>query len=90
MKAYFKSSFYKTSNPHFRISSYATTSTADSVYIIGGFTFGSPKRSSTIAKYSEGSWTKTGSLKEGRSRHGAITIEGIIMIIGGVPNSGST
>jgi len=73
-----------------RISGYATASTDDSIYIIGGYTNGSPKRSPTIAKYSEGSWTKTGSLKQARSGHGAMTIEGITMIIGGMFNSGLT
>ena len=60
------------------------------MYIIGGLTDSSPLRSSTIAKYSDSSWTKPGSLKEGRSSHGAITIEGITMIIGGLDGSGST
>jgi len=73
-----------------RISGYATASTDDSVYIISGYTNGSPKRSPTIAKYSNGSWTKTGSLKKSRSGHGAITIEGMTMIIGGWDGSGST
>ena len=81
LKTNFKSSFYKTSNPHFRISDYATTSTAESVFIIGGWT--GSTQSSKIAKYSDGSWTKPGSLKKSRSSHGAITIEGITMIIGG-------
>ena len=79
-----------TTIPYLRISSYATTSTDDSVYIIGGLTDSSPLRSSTIAKYSDSSWTKPGSLKQARSGHGAITIEGITMTIGGVPNSAST
>ena len=90
MKTNFKSSFYKTSNPHFRISKYGTTSTAESVFIIGGYTKVSPYRSSTIAKYSDDVWTKSGSLKEARLGHGAITIEGITMIIGGLDGSGST
>ena len=82
IEKYFKPSFYKTSNPHLRIFSYATTSTDDSVYIIGGY-ISSSSPSSTIAKYSGGSWTKTGSLKQARLGHGAITLEGITMIIGG-------
>ena len=44
----------------------------------------------TIAKYSDGIWTKVGNLKHGRSYHGAITIEGRTMIIGGLYGSGST
>jgi len=67
------------------ISSYATTSTDESVYIIGGWT--GSTQSSTIARYSNGSWTKPGSLKQGRTGHGAITIEGITMILGGEFNS---
>ena len=75
---------------YFRISYYATTSTDTSVYIIGGLTNGSPSRSTTIAKYCDGLWSEPGSLKQGRYAHGAITTEGRTMIIGGVPNSGST
>ena len=41
-------------NLYFSISYYATTSTITSVYIIGGVTNGSPRRSSTIAKYRNG------------------------------------
>ena len=68
---------------YFRITRYAATSTDTSVYIIGGFTNGSPSRSTTIAKYSDGFWSEPGSLKQGRYAHGAITIEGKTMIIGG-------
>jgi len=74
-----------------RISGYATASTAESVFIIGGWT--RSIRLSTIAKYSDGSWTKLGSLKQARNNHGAITIEGITMIVGGwdgIHGSGST
>ena len=68
---------------YFRISSYATANTEDSVYIIGGFTGGSPWRTSTIAKYKDNIWTIAGNLKQARAGHGAITIKGRTMIIGG-------
>ena len=68
-----------------RICAYATTSTAQSVYIIGGWTRAtSPKTTSTIAKYSNDIWSwKVSSLNERRSSHGAITVNGLTMIIGG-------
>ena len=62
--------------------SYATTSTSRSVYIIGGWT-GKEKRISTIAKYNNGIWTNAGDLKDVRSAHGAISLKGFTMIIGG-------
>ena len=72
---------------YFRISHYATTHTEDSVYIIGGRTDAgdsrSPKRTSTIAKYKNDIWTIAGNLKQARYSHGAITVEGRTMIIGG-------
>ena len=79
---------------YFRIASYATTSTEEGVYIIGGWNGWidrSPSRSSTIAKYSDSIWTNTGRLKLARSRHVALTVEGITMIFGGWDgNYGST
>ena len=74
---------------YFRISHYATTNTEDSVYVIGGFTEGSLRRTSTIAKYKNDIWTIAGNLKQGRSSHGAITVKGRTIIIGGY-NGGST
>ena len=72
------------SNSSFRISEYATTHTADSVYIIGGCTDDSAQtRLSTIAKYKNDIWTIAGNLKQARSSHGAITVNGLVMIIGG-------
>ena len=75
---------------YFSISRYATTSTEESVYIIGGDINESPWRSPTIAKYSDGIWTKPGSMVMGRIAHGAITIEERIIIIGGLPQRGPT
>ena len=75
----------------FRIADYATTATDESVYIIGGYTYGAPEYLSIIAKYGDDKWTNVGSLKKGRKSHGAIIIEGTTMIIGGWHgSSGST
>ena len=68
---------------------YATASTVDSVYIIGGYTAGSPSCTSTIAEYKDGNWKSVGNLAQSRFRHGAITSESTTMVIGGTPNSGS-
>merc|ERR1712126_80019 len=72
-----------------RIYEYATTHTEDSVYIIGGRN--DPRyRISTIAKYKDDIWTIAGNLKQKRAGHGAITIKGRIMIIGGGPYTTNT
>ena len=68
---------------YFSIHGYATTHTEDSVYIIGGYTYGSPKVISTIAQYKDDIWTIAGNLKQARSHHGAIIVNGLVMIIGG-------
>ena len=60
---------------------YATTHTADSVYIIGGW--GDSFTTSTIAKYKNDIWTIAGNLNQARYGHGAITVNGLVMIIGG-------
>ena len=75
---------------YFRIVRYETTYTEDSVYIIGGFTWGTPSRISTIAQYKDDIWTIAGNLKQTRSSRGAITVKGKTMIIGGYPQSGTT
>ena len=76
---------------YFRITSYATTHTEDSVYIIGGATKSyTLKMTSTIAQYKDDIWTIAGKLKEARSQHEAITVKGRTMIIGGYPKSGTT
>ena len=71
-----------------RLSYYATTNTKESVFIIGGYTDGSPSRISTIAQFEDGIWKNAGSLMQARSNHGAISLEGITMILGGSPISG--
>ena len=70
-----------------RIYAYATTHTEESVYIIGGSTDGSPRRTSTIAKYKNDIWAIAGKLQLARERHGAITVNGRTLIIGGWPKS---
>ena len=69
----------------FRIAYYATTSTDDSVYIIGGFTYDSSTSSRTpiIAEYKNNQWRNAGSLNQSRYAHGAITSGGLTMVIGG-------
>ena len=72
-------------------------STETSVYIMSGTTkmagatAGSAptsiERTTNIAKFSEGTWTIAGSLEPARSAFAAISIEGIIMIIGGKEDS---
>ena len=67
----------------FRISFYATASTDESVYIIGGFTAGSPSRTTAIAEYKDGNWKLVGNLAQARSDHSAITSGYTTMVIGG-------
>ena len=74
----------------FRIAGYATTSTSESVLIIGGYTNDSQFISSTIAEYKDGIWKNIGNLAEARYAHGAITSGSITMVVGGVPLIGST
>ena len=69
---------------------YASASTSDSVLIIGGFTAGSPDYTSTIAEYKDGNWKNVGNLAQARRSHGAITSGSITMIVGGIPDSGTT
>ena len=75
----------------FRISHYATSSTNESVYIIGGYTNGnSAYRSTTIAEYKEGSWKVVGNLAAGRNSHCTTTSGYTTMVAGGNPyTSGS-
>ena len=76
----------------FRIGYYATTSTDESVYIIGGFTFDSSTGYQTpiIAEYKNDQWYNVGSLKQSRNGHGAITSGSFTMVIGGSsPDSSS-
>ena len=64
-----------------QISHYSATQTSDAVYIIGG--------SSTlniVAEFKENIWRRLADLKQGRSRHGSITVGRQTMIIGGNEN----
>ena len=72
-----------------RIAYYATTHTQESVFIIGGWTDGRPKKTSLIARYNDDNWTNVGSLNQAREAHGAIAIEEIVIILGGYPISDS-
>ena len=72
----------------FRIALYATTSTEESVYIIGGSDGeidynGGPDVSSVIAEYKNDEWFNIGNLQQARYSHGAITSGSWTMIIGG-------
>ena len=72
-----------------RISCYATASTDESVFIIGGYTKGSPDVTSRIAEYKNGKWIDGGNLAQARYGHGAITSESKTVIIGGTHNEGT-
>ena len=69
----------------FRIGYYGTTSTEESVYIIGGFTYDSSTSYKTpiIAEYKNDQWYNIGSLNQSRHAHGAITSGSLTMVIGG-------
>jgi len=58
--------------------------------IIGGWTKGSPSRTSTIAEYKDGNWKNIGNLAQARSGHGAITLGSVTMVAGGQSNDGSS
>ena len=75
--------YCRRNNITFRISYYATTHTERSTFIIGGNTGGSPVRTATIARFKDNIWKKVGSLKQARSSHGAITVRGKTIIVGG-------
>ena len=65
-----------------RISYYATSSTENSVYIIGGY-IASPSSTPIIAEYQNDEWHNVGNLKQARIGHGAITSGSLTMVIGG-------
>ena len=65
-----------------RISHYATSSTKNSVYIIGGYING-PTNTPIIAQYKNDEWHNVGNLKQTRHGHGAITYGSLTMVIGG-------
>ena len=70
-----------------RISHYATTSTEESVYIIGGWIAENGRttdyRTPVIAEYKSDRWYNAGNLYQTRHAHGAITSGSLTMIIGG-------
>jgi hypothetical protein len=69
------------------ISHYATSSTENSVYIIGGYT--SPATNiPIIAQYKNDEWHNVGNLKQTRHSHGAITSGSLTMVIGGYSYEG--
>merc|ERR1712176_681554 len=73
------------------IAFYATASTDESVFIIGGHTEGWSKgwgRSSIIAEYKDGSWKNVGNLAQARNTHSAINFGSAIMVVGGYPLNG--
>jgi len=74
----------------FRISHYATASTSESVFIIGGHTGVAPYYMSKIVEYKEGNWKHSGTLAQARAGHSSITLGSITMIIGGLPRRRSS
>ena len=69
------------SNSYFRITYYATVSSSDSVYVIGGAR--DNRSSHAITRFRNNVWQNVGNLLEWRSSHGAIKYENRVMIIGG-------
>ena len=68
---------------------YATASTKESVYIIGGSIGGSSyDRMTTIGEYRDGKWSIAGNLSQARDSHAAISFGGYTMIVGGWPERG--
>ena len=59
-------------------------STETSVLIIGGLT--EYERSSSIVEYKDDKWTVIGNLKQARNDHQAISINSLIIILGGDSN----
>ena len=60
------------------ISGYATASTSEAAYIIGGW-----YARSLIAQFKNGAWSQFGTLAKGRYAHGSITLGNQFMVIGG-------
>ena len=60
------------------IALYSATQTSHTVYIIGG-----AYTENIVAEFKENLWRRLADLKQGRTRHGSITIGGQTMIIGG-------
>ena len=60
------------------ISDYSTANTPDSAYIIGG-----AYTENLVAEFRNDQWAKLDDLKQGRARHGSITVGSRTMIVGG-------
>ena len=75
----------------FSIAYYATTSTEESVYIIGGYTDDSStgRRTPIIAEYKNDQWFNVGNLHQSRNYHGVITSGGLTMVVGGTSADGN-
>ena len=85
----FWSDIQKFSYSIFRLQEYATASTSDAVYIIGGYTgCWSKSRLSTIAEFKDGRWRRAGNLANSRIKHGAITLGSLTMVVGGYTGVG--
>ena len=68
----------------FSISNYASVSTQTSILIIGGWSDGS--LTSSIVEYKDDKWLVIGNLKQARNDHQAISINSLIIILGGDSN----
>ena len=73
----------------FRISHYATTSTAESVFILGGHEGITNTYLTTIAEFKNEKWFYIGDLDQGRIQHDAVTSGSYTMIVGGNPTVAS-
>ena len=69
-----------------RISHYAMTSTAESVYVLGGYTGITNEYSSIIAEFKDDRWIYAGDMAQGKQQHDAITSGPYTMIVGGNPS----
>ena len=82
----------------FSIFEYTSASTDSAVFIIGGTNIQDktycenkyddcfvPGGHTRVAQFKDDSWSWVGSLHRGRTSHDSITIDGITMILGGVP-----
>jgi len=72
---------------------YATASTDDAIFIIGGYSGGGAPLT-TIAAYEEdengaGKFRVAGSLRYGRRSHAAISLDSTIMVVGGIGKNGA-
>ena len=73
-------------NFYFRgISSYSTTQTLDSVYIIGGYV---TQNTGIVAEFNDNQWRQLDNLNQPRAEHGSITVGDQTMIIGGFYTDG--